>query len=79
MLASSTTTFPTPVATQGSTHSTITRTTSPHEEDDTFSEALPDKPDGFDWGEETTNLNDLADGMAPLSIEPTGTGYLGGS
>ena len=79
MLASSTTTLPTPVAAQGPTHSTITRTTSAQEEDDMISEALPDKPDGFDWREETTNLNDLADGMASLSIEPTGTGYLGGS
>lgn len=79
MLASSTTTLPTPVAAQGPTHSTINRTTSAQEEDDMSSVALPDKPDGSNWRVETTNLNDLADGMASFSIEPTGTGYLGGS
>ncbi|ORY55702.1 lactose regulatory protein LAC9 [Pseudomassariella vexata] len=40
----------------------------------TFSEAVPDEADGFDWQED---VNDLADGMATLSVEPKGTGYLG--
>lgn len=42
-----------------------------------ISEALPKSYDGFDWQEEAINDADLADGMASLSIEPTGTGYLG--
>ena len=39
-----------------------------------LSEAVPDAADGFDWQEEA---NSLADGMAALAVEPTGTGYLG--
>lgn len=46
------------------------------EEPRAISEAVPDAADGFDWQEEA---NDLADGMAALSVEPTGTGYLGQS
>lgn len=37
-------------------------------------EAVPDEADGFDWQED---VGDLADGMAALSVEPKGTGYLG--
>lgn len=40
-------------------------------------EALPQEADGFDWKEETTDVDDLADGMASLSVEPSGIGYLG--
>ena len=40
-------------------------------------EALPQEADGFDWKEETRDLDDLADGMASLSVEPSGIGYLG--
>ncbi|CAJ2509329.1 Uu.00g143550.m01.CDS01 [Anthostomella pinea] len=40
----------------------------------TISEAVPDEADGFDWQEDA---NELADGMAALSVEPNGTGYLG--
>ncbi|KAI1505182.1 c6 zinc finger domain-containing protein [Biscogniauxia marginata] len=40
----------------------------------TISEAVPDEADGFDWQED---VNELADGMAALSVEPRGTGYLG--
>ncbi|KAI0475409.1 lactose regulatory protein LAC9 [Xylariaceae sp. FL0804] len=40
----------------------------------TISEAVPDEADGFDWHED---VNELADGMAALSVEPKGTGYLG--
>ncbi|KAK3944402.1 lactose regulatory protein lac9 and GAL4-like protein, partial [Diplogelasinospora grovesii] len=43
-------------------------------EGEAISEAVPDAADGFDWQEEA---NELADGMAALSIAPTGTGYLG--
>ena len=39
-----------------------------------LSEAVPDAADGFDWQEEA---NELVDGMAALSVEPTGAGYLG--
>lgn len=39
-------------------------------------ESLPQKPDGFDWVEETT-FSSLSDGMAALSMKPEGTGYLG--
>lgn len=39
-------------------------------------ETLPQKPDGFDWVEETT-FSGISDGMAALSIKPEGTGYLG--
>ena len=41
---------------------------------ESISEAVPDEPDGFDWQED---VNELADGMAALSVEPKGTGYLG--
>jgi len=40
-------------------------------------EALPQQADGFDWKEEATDIGDLADGMASLSVEPSGIGYLG--
>lgn len=40
----------------------------------TFSEAVPQEVDGFDWQED---FGELADGMAALSVEPKGTGYLG--
>jgi transcriptional regulatory protein GAL4 len=40
-------------------------------------EALPEEADGFDWKEEATDVSDLADGMAALSVEPSGIGYLG--
>ena len=41
---------------------------------DSISEAVPDEADGFDWQED---VNELADGMAALSVKPQGTGYLG--
>jgi hypothetical protein len=39
-----------------------------------ISEAVPQEADGFDWQED---FSELADGMAALSVEPRGTGYLG--
>lgn len=42
-----------------------------------LSEALPDEADGFEWEEQTADLADLMDGMAALSVEPAGIGYLG--
>ncbi len=45
--------------------------------EDGLSEALPEKADGFDWQEEATDMHGLSDGMAALSIEPSGIGYLG--
>ena len=44
---------------------------------DKISEAVPDEADGFEWREEAPSIYELADGMAALSIEPNGTGYLG--
>lgn len=42
--------------------------------EDSIHEAVPDEADGFDWQED---VNELADGMAALSVEPKGAGYLG--
>ncbi|KAI6780574.1 Regulatory protein-like protein [Emericellopsis cladophorae] len=43
--------------------------------EESISEAVPAEADGFDWQED---VNELADGMAALSVEPKGTGYLAG-
>lgn len=40
-------------------------------------EAVPNNADGFNWQEENLNMDGLTDGMAALSVEPTGVGYLG--
>ena len=40
-------------------------------------EAVPNNVDGFNWHEEDVNVDGLTDGMAALSVEPTGVGYLG--
>lgn len=40
-------------------------------------EAVPNSADGFNWQEENVALDNLTDGMAALSVEPTGVGYLG--
>lgn len=40
-------------------------------------ETLPGEADGFDWAEHEHPLGGLADGMAALSINPAGAGYLG--
>ncbi|KAJ6278777.1 fungal-specific transcription factor domain-containing protein [Bipolaris maydis] len=40
-------------------------------------EAVPNDVDGFNWKEEDLNIDGLTDGMAALSVEPTGVGYLG--
>ncbi|KAH7121758.1 lactose regulatory protein LAC9 [Dactylonectria estremocensis] len=42
--------------------------------EESISEAVPEEADGFDWQED---VNELADGMAALSVAPSGTGYLG--
>lgn len=41
---------------------------------ESISETVPDEADGFDWQED---IDDIADGMAALAVEPKGTGYLG--
>jgi transcriptional regulatory protein GAL4 len=46
-------------------------------EEPVIPEAVPNNADGFNWQEEDANLNSLTDGMAALSVEPTGVGYLG--
>jgi transcriptional regulatory protein GAL4 len=48
-------------------------------EAETNSESLPQAADGFDWTENAVSLNELADGMAALSVNPEGAGYLGQS
>lgn len=40
-------------------------------------EAVPNSADGFNWHEENVTVDNLTDGMAALSVEPTGVGYLG--
>jgi transcriptional regulatory protein GAL4 len=40
-------------------------------------EAVPSNADGFNWQEENVSVDGLTDGMAALSVEPTGVGYLG--
>ena len=40
-------------------------------------ESLPREADGFDWTENAVRLSELSDGMAALSINPEGAGYLG--
>ncbi len=40
-------------------------------------ESLPQDADGFDWSENAVSLGELSDGMAALSINPEGAGYLG--
>ncbi|KAM5346113.1 hypothetical protein ACJ41O_009118 [Fusarium nematophilum] len=39
-----------------------------------ISEVVPEDADGFDWQED---MDELADGMASLYVEPKGAGYLG--
>lgn len=45
--------------------------------DPVLPEAVPNNADGFNWQEEDVNVDSLTDGMAALSVEPTGVGYLG--
>jgi len=40
-------------------------------------EAVPEDANGFDWQEENVSVDGLTDGMAALSVEPAGVGYLG--
>ncbi|KAF3037212.1 lactose regulatory protein lac9 and GAL4-like protein [Didymella heteroderae] len=44
--------------------------------DPVLPEAVPSNADGFNWQEEDANVDSLTDGMAALSVEPTGVGYL---
>ena len=45
--------------------------------DPVLPEAVPSNADGFNWQEEDNSVDSLTDGMAALSVEPTGVGYLG--
>lgn len=45
--------------------------------DPVIPEAVPSSADGFNWQEENVSIDNLTDGMAALSVEPTGVGYLG--
>ncbi|EHL01383.1 putative Uncharacterized transcriptional regulatory protein C1F7.11c [Glarea lozoyensis 74030] len=40
-------------------------------------ESLPNEANGFDWMEHELTFDRLVDGMAALSVNPTGAGYLG--
>jgi hypothetical protein len=40
-------------------------------------ESLPSEANGFDWMEHELTFERLVDGMAALSVNPTGAGYLG--
>ncbi|KAJ4226891.1 hypothetical protein NW760_008956 [Fusarium oxysporum] len=56
-----------------------TNPTSPHspvQVGGAISDAVPAESDGFDWQED---VDELTDGMASLSVEPRGAGYLGKS
>ncbi|KAF4838471.1 Regulatory protein GAL4 [Colletotrichum siamense] len=55
-------------------HSPLPNTTTSSGDGNAMTEAMPDESDGFDWQED---INALADGMASLSVEPRGAGYLG--
>ncbi|EXJ61553.1 hypothetical protein A1O7_01981 [Cladophialophora yegresii CBS 114405] len=41
------------------------------------SDLAPNEIKDYDWTEDTTSLDDIADGMAALRIEPNGAGYIG--
>ncbi|KAK8078595.1 GAL4-transcription factor [Apiospora saccharicola] len=58
----------------GQTPFAPTHTSGPDDGAAKISEAVPDEADGFDWQEDA---NEVADGMAALSVEPKGAGYLG--
>ncbi|PVH94825.1 hypothetical protein DM02DRAFT_538639, partial [Periconia macrospinosa] len=47
------------------------------EQDPVLPEAVPINADGFNWEEEHIKIDGLSDGMAALSVEPAGVGYLG--
>jgi transcriptional regulatory protein GAL4 len=69
----------------GGPSSTAPPSSTPNLEDDVrgqtsepvLPEAVPSNADGFNWQEENVNVDGLTDGMAALSVEPTGVGYLG--
>lgn len=52
-------------------------TASDTKQETSLSEVVPNDVDGFNWHEQGATVDDIADGMASLAIEPTGTGYLG--
>lgn len=50
---------------------------SPGPQSPVLPEAVPNSADGFNWREEEVAVDGVTDGMAALSVEPTGVGYLG--
>jgi transcriptional regulatory protein GAL4 len=68
-----------PGAVQATTPFPISRESHDAESEPVIPEAVPTNADGFDWQEEDLNVDGLTDGMAALSVEPTGIGYLGTS
>ncbi|KAK2015870.1 lactose regulatory protein LAC9 [Colletotrichum eremochloae] len=59
---------------KGETTRPASPTSTPSEAHNVISEAVPEESDGFDWQED---IEVLSDGMAALSVEPRGAGYLG--
>ncbi|KAH8691738.1 fungal-specific transcription factor domain-containing protein [Phaeosphaeriaceae sp. PMI808] len=71
-----------PVASSSSSEVLHTKSSSPSntigpEREPIIHEAVPQSADGFNWQEENVSVDGLTDGMAALSVEPTGVGYLG--
>lgn len=64
-----------PFQPDSSSHAAYSSHDSPHEP--MIPEAVPNNADGFNWEEEKKSVDGLTDGMAALSVEPTGVGYLG--
>jgi transcriptional regulatory protein GAL4 len=64
-------------AVQTTTPSAISRDHQDANSEPLIPEAVPNNADGFNWQEEDVNVDGLTDGMAALSVEPTGVGYLG--
>lgn len=64
-------------AVQTTTPSAISRDQQDADSEPLIPEAVPNNADGFNWQEEDINVDGLTDGMAALSVEPTGVGYLG--
>lgn len=69
--------FDTTSSSAPSPQSDIVQTLTLSREESNIVEVLPKEPDGFDWREEAADVASLTDGMASLSVIPSGTGYLG--
>ncbi|CAO2655200.1 Nn.00g102640.m01.CDS01 [Neocucurbitaria sp. VM-36] len=68
---------PTPGVSQPTVTSSPQGSSNFNTNDPILPEAVPNSADGFNWQEENVAVDVLTDGMAALSVEPTGVGYLG--